>query len=453
MPLRRRAAVQRNATEWGDWVKAQKANLEAKYSPPGSAQRKRANGQNLLVNQNADSSYIGSIAIGTPAVAYDVILDTGSADLWLAGSTCSTGCSQIQTFDTSSSSTFNNLSTSFSITYGSGAAAGALGSDVVQMAGFEVSSQTFAVCDEISSGLLSSPASGLFGLAWQSIASSGATPFWEALYESSVLDSPLFAFQLTRYQNDTSAEALEPGGTFTLGATNSSLYTGDIEYQSIPSNEVAYWTLAMTGLSVGSTSVDLGSGSETYAAIDTGTTLVGGPTEQIAALFAGIEGSQAGTGSYEGYYLYPCETEVSVSLTFGGSSWSISPADFLLAQVSESQCIGAFFEFSSSSSAPSWIVGDTFLKNVYSVFRANPASIGFANLSSTALAANGDNDASAPSPTIGSVSASITGGTSTNSNNGSSSNAARGRFEAGMGMGVVGVVGAVVLGAVGTVML
>lgn len=152
--------------------------------------------------------------------------------------------------------------------------------------------------------MLSSPASGLFGLAWQSIASSGATPFWEALYESSVLDSPLFAFQLTRYQNDTSAEALEPGGTFTLGATNSSLYTGDIEYQSIPSNEVAYWTLAMTGLSVGSTSVDLGSGSETYAAIDTGTTLVGGPTEQISALFAGIEGSQAGTGSYEGYYLY-----------------------------------------------------------------------------------------------------------------------------------------------------
>lgn len=96
-----------------------------------------------LINQNADSSYIGSIAIGTPAVAYDVILDTGSADLWLAGSTCETGCSQIQTFDTSSSSTFNNLSTSFSITYGSGAASGALGSDVVQMAGFQVASQTF----------------------------------------------------------------------------------------------------------------------------------------------------------------------------------------------------------------------------------------------------------------------------------------------------------------------
>ena len=32
-----------------------------------------------IVNQNADSSYYGSLAIGTPPVSFDVILDTGSA--------------------------------------------------------------------------------------------------------------------------------------------------------------------------------------------------------------------------------------------------------------------------------------------------------------------------------------------------------------------------------------
>lgn len=96
-----------------------------------------------LINQNADSSYIGSIAIGTPATAYDVILDTGSADLWLASSSCTSGCEQITTFDTSTSSSFTNLSTPFEITYGSGEASGTLGSDVVQMAGFQVQSQTF----------------------------------------------------------------------------------------------------------------------------------------------------------------------------------------------------------------------------------------------------------------------------------------------------------------------
>lgn len=57
-------------------------------------------------------------------------------------------------------------------------------------------------------------------------------------------------------------------------------------------------TLVLTVLSVGSTSVDLGSGSETYAAIDTGTTLVGDLTEQIVALFVGIGGNRTGTGSY-----------------------------------------------------------------------------------------------------------------------------------------------------------
>lgn len=67
------------------------------------------------------------------------------------------------------------------------------------MAGFKVSNQTFGVCDTVSSGLLTSPVSGLLGLAFKSIASSGATPFWEALAAGGAWDSPLMAFQLTRF--------------------------------------------------------------------------------------------------------------------------------------------------------------------------------------------------------------------------------------------------------------
>lgn len=85
--------------------------------------------------------------------------------------------------------------------------------------------------------------------------------------------------------------------------------------------------------------------------------------------------------------------------------------------------------------APSWIVGDTFLvrhhffvclclvadslvffpnqKNVYSVFRFNPPSVGFATLSSAATSQNDVNGA-VPTPTIGSVIA--VSATSTGSN-------------------------------------
>ena len=84
-------------------------------------------------------------------------------DLWLASSSSLTATSQgIPTFNPNgmptvlslspmavcsrlapASSTFKNLWTSFQIQYGSGAAEGFLGSDVVQMAGLSIKSQTF----------------------------------------------------------------------------------------------------------------------------------------------------------------------------------------------------------------------------------------------------------------------------------------------------------------------
>jgi cathepsin D len=86
------------------------------------------------------------------------------------------------------------------------------------------------------------------------------------------------------------------------GSTNTSLYTGQIDYQ--PSSSVSYWTLAIKNLTVNSNSVTLPSGQSSYAVIDTGTTLIGGPAAQVASIYAQIPNSVVGTGNYEGYYLY-----------------------------------------------------------------------------------------------------------------------------------------------------
>ncbi|KAH9971716.1 hypothetical protein BGW80DRAFT_1319566 [Lactifluus volemus] len=85
------------------------------------------------------------------------------------------------------------------------------------MAGFQVQNQVFGVCNDISSGLLSAPVSGLMGLGWQQLASSGATPFWKSLYQGNVFDEPVMAFYLTRFQNASSPQPNEPGGVFMLG--------------------------------------------------------------------------------------------------------------------------------------------------------------------------------------------------------------------------------------------
>jgi len=412
IPLVRSSQPYRTYEERGKLLQSRRLALEAKYNIGDFKNRRRSgsSGLNLLINEGADSSFMGSIAVGTPPVSFNVILDTGSSDLWLAGTSSSSGTtdipSGIATFNYASSSTFKSLNEPFQITYDSGSAQGTLATDTVQMAGLEVAAQEFAVVSEVSQGLLTPPASGLMGLAWQQIASSQATPFWEALATANgALTEPLMSFQLTRYGNSSHAQQLEPGGTFNIGTTNTSLYTGDIDYQDIPNGQVGYWLQQLSALTVQGTSVSLPSGSDSYAAIDTGTTLVAGPSDVISQLYAAIPGSAPGTGQYENYYTLPCSTAVNVTLTFGSSTraWPISSADFIHEHISDTQCIGAFFVTNTSgTTAPSWIIGDTFLKNVYSVFRASPPSVGFAELSSEALAMNGA-DSPVPSATIGSM--------------------------------------------------
>ncbi len=117
-----------------------------------------------------------------------------------------------------------------------------------------------------------------------------------------------------------SAQALEPGRTFNLGAVNTSLYTGDIDYQPIQEGQEGYWIQELAGklpflpsasmltlyvgLTVNGQPVTFDAGSASYAAIDTGTTRVGGPADSTSALYAQIPGSETLTGDNTGYYTY-----------------------------------------------------------------------------------------------------------------------------------------------------
>lgn len=85
------------------------------------------------------------------------------------------------------------------------------------------------------------------GLAFQSLASTKALPFWQALVNNNQWASPEMSFWLTRFIDDTSATTNEPGGDLTLGGTNSSLYTGDIQFLNMPSGVTqSFWLLEMS---------------------------------------------------------------------------------------------------------------------------------------------------------------------------------------------------------------
>jgi cathepsin D len=142
--------------------------------------------------------------------------------------------------------------------------------------------------------LIDGNVSGIMGLAFDTIASPGTTPFWQALANNKQLPEPEMSFFFTRSPNQGTAQSEEPGGVFTLGGTNATLFKGDIEFINMPSNSppAGFWILQLTcmiyrlfchacllifglALNVGGSNVQIATGNAAVASIDTGTTLIG----------------------------------------------------------------------------------------------------------------------------------------------------------------------------------
>lgn len=84
---------------------------------------------------------------------FGVILDTGSSDLWVADTDCSTCGGSTALYDPVKSSTYNASGQITDIRYGSGEVVGEIVADTVSMGGFTVTNQIFSTSLFISVSL------------------------------------------------------------------------------------------------------------------------------------------------------------------------------------------------------------------------------------------------------------------------------------------------------------
>ncbi|TDH10433.1 hypothetical protein EPR50_G00074830 [Perca flavescens] len=319
-----------------------------------------------------DTQYFGEISIGSPAQMFNVVFDTGSANLWVPSQSCSpfsTACYTHNRYDASKSWTYVENGTGFSIQYASGNVRGFLSEDVVVVGGIPVV-QVFAEATSLSAmPFIFAKFDGVLGMGYPNVAIDGITPVFDRIMSQHVLKEEVFSVYYSRDPKHS------PGGELVLGGTDPNYYTGNFNYMD--TRETGKWEVTMKGVSVGMEMMFCAEGCT--AVIDTGSSYITGPASSVSVLMQTI-GAQLDESGYK----VNCNTVKSLpSVTFhlGGQEYSLTQEDYILWQshIEGDVCTVTFRALDvPPPTGPIWILGANFIARYYTEFDRRNNRIGFA---------------------------------------------------------------------------
>lgn len=318
------------------------------------------------IHNYENAEYYGLVELGTPAQSFQVIFDTGSSNLWIPSSQC-TDCPKSKSkYDSATSSSYQKDGRIWKIEYGSGPVSGFLSADVCTWGSFQVP-QTFAEATDVT-GLGTAydlgKFDGILGLAWDSISVDNVTSVFSNLIKAHVLDAPMFSVYMTK------TTAVD--GELLLGGIDASHYTGSLNW--VPLISETYWEIHLDNLTAGVKPVT----TATKAVLDTGTSLLAGPSDEVKAFAESIGAKPFILNPKE--YTISCSKVASLpalNITIGGTSFTLTGAEYTIN--SELFCLLAMIGLDVPAPAgPLWILGDTFLQKYYSVFDVANTRVGLA---------------------------------------------------------------------------
>ncbi|XP_008295247.1 nothepsin [Stegastes partitus] len=320
-----------------------------------------------------DTQYYGEISLGTPEQNFSVVFDTGSADLWVPSSYCvSSACVLHKRFKAFESTSYRHDGRLFGIHYGTGHLLGVMARDTLKIGSLTAVNQEFGeAVYEPGDIFMMGKFDGVLGLAYPSLAQILGNPVFDNLLAQKALDKPVFSVYLSRKTKTTS-----PEGELLLGGINEAMYTGPINW--LPVTTKGYWQVKMDSVAVQGTSSFCPHGCQ--AVIDTGTSLIAGPPNDIFSLQQLI----GATPTNFGEFLIDCVRLSSlphVTFVLGGTEYTLTADHYVRKEMlgDREMCFSGFQGIDIvSPEGPLWILGDVFLTEFYSIYDKGQDRVGLA---------------------------------------------------------------------------
>jgi hypothetical protein len=350
----------------------QRAYIEPETKADGSVKR-AANTYNVVTaatptqtnsagidQDGTDYSYFAQVSLGSPGKSLYMLLDSGAGQSWVMGSTCtSTPCKSHNSFGPGDSTTFKAIESGPTLTlaYGSGSVSGTFANDTLSFAGMTIP-VTLGIANITSNDFNAFPMDGILGLSQ----AAGPYPtFIQSLVASKTLKSNLFGVSINRNSDGPNT------GEINFGAPDTSRYSGNLNFNAVASNAEGDWAIPMDGL--GLVGKDAGiTGKLAY--IDTGTSYIFAPAADVAKFHGTVPGAKS---SDDVTWSVPCTTTTPLTFTFSGITYDV-PSEDWVGPMANGACTSNVYGHPVVDGE--WLLGDTFLKNVYTVFDIDGNRVG-----------------------------------------------------------------------------